>query len=202
MPFPNGWEENPPVFRHAPELPNTMHGRLSAKQKARGRKARTRQCRRRRQIRYVVPPDAVCSSSQPSFRRPIADADSPVESLPNSTSCLAEVAGQDTRRVNETAASRLIWTGACKRIDGEKQIRWCQQRPLRDRAPRLAGGDQTDTGRHLAFRLATVAHDPLVAVCGLQIGMLAAKSATSASTEWASRERAPLRKISVSWSST
>src|SRR4029077_5476067 len=39
----------------------------------------------------------------------------------------------------------------------------------------LADGDRTDTGHHLARRRGTVAHDPLVAVCGLQIGMLAEK---------------------------
>jgi len=40
---------------------------------------------------------------------------------------------------------------------------------------RLADGDRTDTGHHLAFRQVTVAYDPLVAVRGLQIGMLAKK---------------------------
>jgi hypothetical protein len=34
---------------------------------------------------------------------------------------------------------------------------------------RLADGDRTDTGHHLAFRQMTVTHDPLVAVRGLQI---------------------------------
>src|SRR5450432_54919 len=41
---------------------------------------------------------------------------------------------------------------------------------------RLADGDRTDTGHHLAFRQVTVAHDALVAVRGLQIGMLAEKA--------------------------
>src|SRR6476659_8149682 len=40
---------------------------------------------------------------------------------------------------------------------------------------RLANGDRTDTGHHLAFRQVTVAHDALVAVRCLQIGMLAKK---------------------------
>src|ERR1700741_5687220 len=40
---------------------------------------------------------------------------------------------------------------------------------------RLADGDRTDTGHHLAFRQVTVAHDALVAVRSLQIGMLAEK---------------------------
>jgi len=40
---------------------------------------------------------------------------------------------------------------------------------------RLADDDRIDTGHHLAFRQVTVAHDPLVAVRGLQIGMLAEK---------------------------
>src|SRR5262249_5968620 len=40
---------------------------------------------------------------------------------------------------------------------------------------RLAHGDRTDTGHHLAFRQVTVAHDALVAVRSLQIGMLADK---------------------------
>src|SRR5258708_1282597 len=40
---------------------------------------------------------------------------------------------------------------------------------------RLADRDRTDTGHHLAFRQVTVAHDALVAVRGLQIGMLAEK---------------------------
>src|ERR1700732_1058941 len=40
---------------------------------------------------------------------------------------------------------------------------------------RLADGDRTDTGHHLALRQVTVAHDPLVAVRGLQIGILAEK---------------------------
>src|SRR5450631_60314 len=40
---------------------------------------------------------------------------------------------------------------------------------------RLADRDRTDTGHHLALRQVTVAHDPLVAVRGLQIGILAEK---------------------------
>jgi hypothetical protein len=40
---------------------------------------------------------------------------------------------------------------------------------------RLADGDRTDTGHHLALRQVTVADDALVAVRGLQIGMLAEK---------------------------
>src|SRR6185437_15492277 len=40
---------------------------------------------------------------------------------------------------------------------------------------RLANGDRTDPGHHLAFRQMTVAHDALVAVRSLQIGMLAEK---------------------------
>src|SRR5436309_11666001 len=38
---------------------------------------------------------------------------------------------------------------------------------------RLADGDRTDTGHHLALRQVAVADDALVAVLGLQIGMLA-----------------------------
>ena len=41
--------------------------------------------------------------------------------------------------------------------------------------PRLADGDRTDTGHHLALRQVTVADNALVAVSGLQIGMLAEK---------------------------
>src|SRR5260370_285546 len=40
---------------------------------------------------------------------------------------------------------------------------------------RLADGDRTDTGHPLALRQVTVADDALVAVLGLQIGMLAEK---------------------------
>src|SRR5207245_11133887 len=40
---------------------------------------------------------------------------------------------------------------------------------------RLAGGDRTDTGHHLALRQVAVADDALVAVLGLQLGMLAEK---------------------------
>src|SRR6058998_2688274 len=40
---------------------------------------------------------------------------------------------------------------------------------------RLADGDRTDTGHHLALRQVAVADDELVAVLGLQIGMLAEK---------------------------
>ncbi|WP_410469824.1 hypothetical protein [Bradyrhizobium sp. 33ap4] len=39
----------------------------------------------------------------------------------------------------------------------------------------LADSDRTDTGHHLALRQVTVADDALVAVRGLQIGMLAKK---------------------------
>jgi hypothetical protein len=39
----------------------------------------------------------------------------------------------------------------------------------------LADGDRTDTGHHLALWQVTVADDALVAVLGLQIGMLAEK---------------------------
>jgi hypothetical protein len=42
-------------------------------------------------------------------------------------------------------------------------------------ASRLADGDRTDAGHHLALRQVTVADDALVAVRGLQIGMLAEK---------------------------
>src|SRR4030088_3703156 len=40
---------------------------------------------------------------------------------------------------------------------------------------RLADGDRTDTGHHLALRQVTGGDDALVAVRGLQIGMLAEK---------------------------
>src|SRR5207244_3906519 len=40
---------------------------------------------------------------------------------------------------------------------------------------RLADGDRTETGHHLALRQVAVADDALVAVLGLQIGMLAEK---------------------------
>ena len=40
---------------------------------------------------------------------------------------------------------------------------------------RLADGDRTDAGHHLALRQMAVADDALVAVLGLQIGMLAEK---------------------------
>src|ERR1019366_4752105 len=40
---------------------------------------------------------------------------------------------------------------------------------------RLAHGDRTDTGHHLALRQVTVADDALVTIPGLQIGMLAEK---------------------------
>ena len=40
---------------------------------------------------------------------------------------------------------------------------------------RLADGDRPDTGHHLALRQVTVADDALVAILGLQIGMLAEK---------------------------
>jgi hypothetical protein len=40
---------------------------------------------------------------------------------------------------------------------------------------RLADGDRTDTGHHLALRQVTVADDALAAVLGLQMGMLAEK---------------------------
>jgi hypothetical protein len=39
----------------------------------------------------------------------------------------------------------------------------------------LADGDRTDAGHHLALRQVTVADNALVAVLGLQIGMLAEK---------------------------
>ena len=67
---------------------------------------------------------------------------------------------------------------------------------------RLADGDRTDAGHHLALGQVPVPHDAPVAVRGLQIGMLARNSATSASTAWAKSARAPSRKISVSRSST
>ena len=40
---------------------------------------------------------------------------------------------------------------------------------------RLADGDRTDAGHLLALRQMTVAHDALVALMGLQVGMLAEK---------------------------
>jgi hypothetical protein len=45
----------------------------------------------------------------------------------------------------------------------------------RDRRQPPRDLDRTDTGHHLAFRQVTVADNPRVAVCGLQIGMLAEK---------------------------
>jgi hypothetical protein len=58
---------------------------------------------------------------------------------------------------------------------------------------RLADRDRTDSGHHLAFRQVTVARDALVAVHCLQIGMVAKKSATSASN--ASNRHAATRNL-------
>lgn len=62
---------------------------------------------------------------------------------------------------------------------------------------RLPDGDRTDTGHHLAFQQVTVAHDALVAVRSLQIGMLAEKVRDLGLDRLSNRARAPLRKISV-----
>ena len=66
---------------------------------------------------------------------------------------------------------------------------------------RLADGDRTDTGHHLALRQVTVADDALVAVPGLQIGMLVEKVRDLGLDRPGEQGTAPLRKTSVSWPS-
>ncbi|AJA66195.1 UNVERIFIED_ORG: hypothetical protein M2193_004057 [Bradyrhizobium japonicum] len=63
---------------------------------------------------------------------------------------------------------------------------------------RPADGDRTDAGHHLALRQVTVARDALVAVRGLQIGMLAEKVCDFGLDRLGEKARAPLRKTSVS----
>jgi hypothetical protein len=61
------------------------------------------------------------------------------------------------------------------RIDGENRMRSGSVASASRSRTRLADGDRTDTGHHLAFRQVTVAHDALAAVRSLQIAMLAEK---------------------------
>ncbi|MGY3079523.1 hypothetical protein ACVWZZ_005931 [Bradyrhizobium sp. LM6.10] len=84
--------------------------------------------------------------------------------------------------------------------DAAEKRDWCGYEPLdpADLAVNPDGSDGTNTGHHLAFRQVTAAHDALVAVRSLQIGMLARQSATSASTAWPNKYAPHLPKISVS----
>jgi len=121
----------------------------------------------------------MCSSSQPSFRRPIADTDNPAASLAwQRRQRLGEVAGRDTLQVKDRQ----------QRLDrfGPAHVRRQDRRREPDAIgvgcvrlaiahTRLADGDRTDTGHHLALRQVTVADDALLTVRGLQIGMLAEK---------------------------
>jgi hypothetical protein len=66
----------------------------------------------------------------------------------------------------------------------------------RTRGRRTATGP--DAGHHLALRQVTVARDALVAVRGLQIGMLAEKVCDFGLDRLGEKARAPLRKTSVS----
>src|SRR5438876_1416386 len=92
--------------------------------------------------------------------------------------CLGEVAGRDTLQVKDRQ----------QRLDRLRpaHVGWQDRRREPDASgigggglavahPRLADGDRADTGHHLALRQMTVADDALVAVPGLQIGMLAEK---------------------------
>src|SRR5271156_4945447 len=91
---------------------------------------------------------------------------------------LGEVAGRDTLQVKDRQ----------QRLDRLRtaQVGWQDRRREPDAVgiggvrlavahTRLADGDRTDTGHHLALRQVTVADDALVTVRGLQIGMLAEK---------------------------
>jgi hypothetical protein len=119
---------------------------------------------------------AVCSSSQPSFRRSMADADNP-------GSILAEEAPPAPQRSRQSryfsgkgsaTTSRSTSSGACSgRIDGENRMRpgsVASASRSRTRGWRTATGPIPD--HHLALRRMTVADDALAAVPGLQIGML------------------------------
>src|SRR5258705_6037419 len=75
------------------------------------------------------------------------------------------------------AASRSISSGACKAAGStrEPDAVGVGSVCLAIAYTRLADGDRTDTGHHLALRQVTVAYDALVAVRSPQIGMLAEK---------------------------
>jgi hypothetical protein len=91
---------------------------------------------------------------------------------------LGEVAGRDTlqvkdrqQRLDRLRAAHVGWQDRRREPDaaGIGGVR------LAIAHTRLADGDRTDTGHHLALRQVTVADDALMAVRGLQIGMLAEK---------------------------
>src|SRR6202163_4783071 len=91
---------------------------------------------------------------------------------------LGEVAGRDTlqvkdrqQRLDRLRTAHVGWQNRRREADavGIGSVR------LAIAYTRLADGDRTDTGHHLALRQVTVADDALVAVLGLQIGMLAEK---------------------------
>jgi hypothetical protein len=67
---------------------------------------------------------------------------------------------------------------------------------------RLADGDRADTGHHLALGQLTVADNALMAIRGLQIGMLAEKVRDLGFNGLGQQDTAPVREISVSRSST
>src|SRR5258707_2727758 len=75
------------------------------------------------------------------------------------------------------AASRSTSTGACRaaRSTAKTGCGQDRRRQPRGRAHAAGGRRWTDTGHHLALWQVTVAHDALMTVLGLQIGMLAEK---------------------------
>ncbi|GLR87747.1 hypothetical protein GCM10007857_44580 [Bradyrhizobium iriomotense] len=107
----------------------------------------------------------------------MADADNPAASLPIETLLpILYLKGISTGDFSEALAARFraAHVGRQDRRREPDAVGVGSVR-LAIAYTRLADGDRTDTSHHLAFRQVTVAHDALVAVRGLQIGMLAEK---------------------------
>jgi hypothetical protein len=128
----------------------------------------------------------------------MADADNPAASLPSSAARASEKSPVEIPfRQQRLDRFRAAHVGRQDRRREPHAVGVGSVR-LAIAYPRLADGDRTGTGHHLAFRQVTVAHDALVAVRSLQIGMLAKKVRDLGLDRGANSARAPLRKISVS----
>jgi hypothetical protein len=109
----------------------------------------------------------------------MADADNPAASLAwQRRQCLGEVAGRDPLQIQDRQQRldrlRPAHVGRQDRRREPDAVGIGGSR-LAIAHTRLADGDRTDAGHHLALRQVTVADDALVTVLGLQIGMLAEK---------------------------
>jgi hypothetical protein len=114
---------------------------------------------------------------------------------------VAKVAGRDALQIKDRdQCIEALRTPSIGRQDRRREAdaRGAVDAGLPVAHARLTHRDGADAGQDLALGQMAVPHDAPATVVGLQIGVAAKNSDTSASTAWVKRARAPSRSTSVS----